>query len=272
MMRSAASLNNIGVKTLSVKTIVFLITLPVALGIFLLVSRTARADASARASCVIMPADLDAVTAAEAQGLLAELAARKALLAKTITCAKADVQTLEDDLTSVSSTSDDAKTLQSQLLGRLGDAMNYYDIELVKVNGAGVAGTQAVAKEVLAWRASHYDPLAGQVANFILWSKNQDLWSAAESRLQGIGNLISLLTQAAPNNDLQSDFANAQVLVQTASDENQAARDSLLRSLPPDQSLSIIQRSLQSLSGAYQKFFDISTIAQTLLPTEKTGQ
>ncbi len=268
MTRSVASLNNIGVKTLSVKTIVFLITLPVALGIFLHVARTANADAS----CVIAPADLDAVTAAEAQGLVAKLAVRKALLTKTITCAKADPQTLEDDLTSVSSTSNDAKTLQSQLLGKLGDAMNYYDIELGKVNGAGVAGTQAVAKEILAWRASNYDPLAGQVANFILWSKNQDLFSAAESRLQGIGNLVSLFTQAAPNNDLQSDFANAQALVQTARDENQAAEDAILRSSPPDQSLATIQQSLQSLSDAYQKFFDISTIVQTLLPTEKTGQ
>ncbi len=267
MTRSVASPNNIGVKTLSVKTIAFLITLPVALGIFLLVSRTARADAS----CVITPADLDAVTAAEAQGLVAELTARKALLTKTITCAKADVQTLEDDLNGLS-TSDNAKTLQSQLSGKLGDAMNYYDLELEKVNGSGVAGTQAIAKEMLAWRASNYDPLAGQVANFILWSENQDLFSAAESRLQGIGNLVSLFTQAAPNNDLQSDFANAQALIQTASDENRAAEDALLRSLPPDQSLATIQQSLQSLSDAYQKFFDISTIVQALLPTEKTGQ
>lgn len=254
-------------KTFSIKTTAFFVTLPIALGVFLLASETARADAS----CTITPSALDAITAAGSQGLVAELTARKALLTKTITCAKDDAQTLQDDLNSLH-VNDNAKTLQSQLSGKLGDAMNYYDIELGKVNDAGIAGTQAIAKEVLAWRASHYDLLAGQVANFILWSKNQDLFSAAENRLRGVENLVAFLEQAAPNNDLASDLASAQALVQTASDENQAAENALLRSLPPDQSLAAIQQSLQSLSAAYQKFFDISTIVQMLLPTTKTGQ
>ena len=241
---------------------VLIATLPLATGIFL-IGAVARADES----CTITSSDLDAVTAAGTQGLMAELAARRALLTKTIACAKADARTLQDNLNGLS-INDDEKTLRSQLSGKLDDAMNYYDLELGKVSGAGLAGTRAIAQEVLDWRNANYDPLAAQVANFILWSENQNLFQTAENRLNRIRNIVAFVEQAAPQNDLQADFASAEALVQSASDENERAKTALLQSLPPDQSLALIQQSLQALSDAYQKFFDASTIIQTLLPTK----
>jgi hypothetical protein len=80
-------------------------------------------------------------------------------------------------------------------------------------------------------------------------------------------NIVALIERAAPNRDLENDLANAQTFVAAANNENQAAKSALLQSLSPDQSLAHIQQSLQSLSDAYQKFFDIATIAETLLPT-----
>ena len=156
--------------------------------------------------------------------------------------------------------------LQTRFVGKLDDAINYYDIELAKVNDAGIAGTHGIAKEVLDWRASNYDPLAAQVANFTLWVKNQDLVNTAGNRLHAVENTVSFLEQTAPSNDLENALANAQTLMSTANNENQAAKDALLQMLPPDQSLALITQSLQSLSDAYQKFFDISTTAQTMVP------
>ncbi len=218
-------------------------------------------------NCTITPADLDAITAAASDGLLAELSVRKALLVRTITCAKTDTTLLQNNLNSIK-TADTAKTIQSQLSGKLDDAINYYNLELGRVNGAGIAGTQSVAHDVLAWRSGTYNPLAAQVSNFIVWTNNQPLFDTAANRLSSVESVVGFIEQAAPQNDLQSDFANAQSLVETANNENRGVADAFLRSLPPDQTLGLIQQSLASLSDVYQKFFDISAIVQTLLPTK----
>jgi hypothetical protein len=225
-------------------------------------TRTAHADEN----CAITPADLDAVTSAHAASLTAELTARKALLARTLSCAKADAQTLRDTLTNLT-VSDDEKNLQSQLADKLNDALNYYDLEIARIDGSGIAGTKAIARETFTWRAANYDPLAGQVANFTFWVENQNLFSVANERLSQMRNIVSFIVQVAPNSDLQTAFANAETFVRNANDENVAAKNALLRSLPPTQSLIPIQQSLQSLSDAYKKFFEVSTIVQTLLPS-----
>ena len=243
--------------------IAFFLLLPPLAGIFLGPVNTARAAEN----CIFASSDLDAVTAAAAQGLMAELFARKALLARTITCAKAETQSLQDNLNGLS-VNDDEKAIRSQLSDRLNDAMNYYNLELEKVGGAGITGTQIIAKEVFAWRGNNYAPLAAQVANFTLWVKNQNLFETALARLRSIESIVSFLERAAPDNDLQSDLASAQALVQTARDENGAVKNAFLQSLPPGETLTLIQQSLKSLSDAYQKFFDISTIVQALLPTK----
>ena len=219
-------------------------------------------------SCNLTPGDIQAVTAAQAQGFNAELAARKDLLKKIISCAKTDTQTLKNKLTSIA-VSDDAKIIQSQLASKLDDAMNYYDLELVKADGAGIAGTKGIAKEVFDSRSANYDPLAGQVANFILWEQNQNLFTIAATRAHQMRGAVSFLQQAAPNNDLQSAIASAETLVITATKENESAKIALLQSLPPDASLSLILQSLTDLSAAYKKFTDLGATIQTLLPTDK---
>jgi hypothetical protein len=253
------------VKRPPIAILAFVVTLPLfATGLSVHGPAVARAD---DASCTIQPSELDAITETEANGdFIAELNARKALLTKTLTCAKSDAQTLEDQLNALQ-LDDGATTLRSQFVNKLGDAENYYDLELVKVDSAGIAGTKAIARETFAWRVSNYDMLAGQAANFMLWSENQALFSVATTRLGQTRNVVNFITQTAPNSDIQNAFANAETLIKTANDENQAAKSTLLQFLPPNQSLAAIKLSLQSLSDAYKKFSDVSTIAQTLLST-----
>ncbi len=230
------------------------------------------ADApQAAGSCTILPADLAAITAAQAQGVTAELAARKALLTRVITCANIDAQTLETQLHGTS-VADGATALQSQLEGKLADATNYYTLELTKLNDAGIAGTKAIAGEVLSWRSGNYDPLAAQIANFILWSDNQNLFATAGARLIQMENIVSFIVSAGPNNQLQSDLAAAQVSIEDAKNENEAAKNALVQLLPASQSLAFIQQSLRSLSDSYQKFSDIGTVAQTLLSAQSVEQ
>lgn len=211
---------------------------------------------------------MDTIAAAQAEGLAAELAARKALLSRTISCARAEAVALRVilDKTPVESGN---KILQAQLSGRLEDAQNYYDIELEKVKEVGLAGTQSIAREVLAWRQSNYDITALQVDNFLLWEKNQPLFQVAQDRITQMRNIVMLLEQAGQHNDLESAFSSAETWVQAAMDQNSAAKAVLVRLLSPNESLAAIKQSLQSLSEAYKQFFNVSNIVQDLLATKK---
>lgn len=227
---------------------------------------TAHAQDAATPDCTITPTDTATITLAASQGLAQELAARKALLSRVITCASSDAHALQAVLQDTT-VDPSAQGLQSQLVSNLGGAINYYHTELAKVNDAGIAETRVIASEVLSWRAANYDPLEGQVNNFILWAGNQSLFTTANARLSQTGSVVSFLQEAGPQTQLADEYASAQALINNANDENSAAKNALLQGLPADQSLSIISQSLQSLSDAYQKFSDISTIVQTLLPT-----
>jgi hypothetical protein len=194
----------------------------------------------------------------------AELAVRKQLLAATITCAKSDAETLKTSLTAITP-SQNFVTLQSQLAGQLDEAMAYYDLELQKSNTAGLSGTQAVAKDLLSWRESNYAPLAENVSNFILWSQNQAVFTVAASRLGQVKSLVGSVP-FSENAELQSDLQESIVSLQSAQDENTKAGQAFSQSLPPDQTLALIQQSLGDLAATYQHFFDISSLVQTLLP------
>jgi len=193
-----------------------------------------------------------------------ELVARKDLLKKTITCAKMDAaqdqKNLGDTLVDQS-----FQGLENQWSDRLSGAISYYDLQLQKVDGAGISGTESIARDVLDWRENNYAPLSENILNFITWSDNQAIFTTAVSRLAQVNNLVSS-PLFSENSDLQNDYEQAAVSLKAAQDQNNQAKSALSQSLPPDQSLLLIKQSLDSLSAAYQHFFDISSLVQSLLP------
>jgi hypothetical protein len=194
-----------------------------------------------------------------------ELAARKVLLIKTISCAEQNAQSLQSQLNSIHPAGAGAQMIQAQLSESLDATLKYYNSELGNADGAGISGTEQVARDVLSWRESNYAPLIGEVNNFALWNQNQALFTTAVSRMNQINQLASFLT-AANNTDLSNAITVAQIDFKTASDANIAAQKGLSQSLPPDQSLALIQASLKALARTYQDFFNVSSIVQNLLP------
>lgn len=218
-------------------------------------------NADAGVTCVVMQANLDEISSS--QTLAQELSLRKALLKRVLTCAKNDAQSLQANLNALQI--DDAKDLQGRLSDKLNDAINYYDIELAKVGSLGIAGTQVIARESLAWRTSNYVPLAGQIANVILWSKNQNLFAAAKARLDQTARVVAFFESGAQNAALENALAAAESAYNAAADANADARSALVQFIPPDQSLDLVKHSLDLLSTTYQKFLDLSTVIQSLL-------
>lgn len=193
-----------------------------------------------------------------------ELVARKNLLSKTIRCAKADAVGIKTDLES-ETVDPGLENLKNQWSDRLSSAISYYDLQLQRVQDAGISGTESIAKEVLAWRGNNYAPLAENVLNFVTWSGNQTLFTTARSRLTQINNLVTspLFSETL---DVQNDYEEAAVSLKTAEDQNTSAKNAFAQSLSPDETLLFIKQSLDSLSSTYQHFFDISNLIQSLLP------
>jgi len=226
-------------------------------------------------NCALTPADFASLTAIQknpdltpTQELNQELTLRRQLLAQTITCATQDAQALQATLAAVSSTAANAPSIQSQLSGKINNAINFYTIESAKVGTAGVSATEAIAKEMLAWRATNYTPLEGDVNNFALWSANQALFATAQTRLTQTVQVVSFIENAAAGNgDLDTALSTAQSSLATAQSENAAAGTAIGQAQLPDQTLGFIQQSLQSLANTYQKFSDLNGLIQKLLPT-----
>jgi hypothetical protein len=235
---------------------------------------TSSAPAVSADDCSITPGDIAQITAVQndptltpSQEVVAELAVRKSLIVQTITCAQNDLQTLQSALGAVSVSKDaDAATIQNQLESNLSGAGNFYALELSKVNDAGIAGTKAIASEILSWRQSTYAPLVGDVNNFVLWAGDQGLFSTAATRMTETQQAVAFLESASPNADLQTAFNAAYASFGTAKSDNGAAEAAFQQSLAPDQTLTLIKQSLGALQDTYQQFFTVSTIIQTLLP------
>ena len=206
-------------------------------------------------------------TLTPAQELSQELALRKQLLGATLACATQEAKNLQMTLNAVATT-DRGTTMQSQLSGKLDDALNFYGIESAKLDGSGINGTQSIAKEMVAWREANFVPLEGDINNFILWSENQGLFTTAENRLTQTKRILSFIENIAPTNgNLDADLQAAQSSLNDAEDENAAAATAIAQIQPPDETLALIQQSLQSLADSYQKFSTLNKLIQVLLPT-----
>jgi hypothetical protein len=230
-----------------------------------------RVSTAHAADCGVTAMDLKQITAIQndptlndSEEMQQELAVRKQLVSKTIVCAQQEVQVLQKNLQAATVQSD-AQPLQAQLLGRLGEAASFYNSELVKLNGVGIAGSEAVAQEMLAWRQSTFIPLGKNVNNFILWSQNQNLFKTAATRMAQTQQAVVFLENTKPNADLQTAFNKAQSSYNDAMSENDAARTALNQNLSPDQSLALIKQSLASLSATYQNFSAVSALIKSSL-------
>jgi hypothetical protein len=224
-------------------------------------------------TCTITAADINQITAIQndstltySEELSQELSLRKKLVGQTIGCAQQEVLTLQADL-QTTSTDPNVLALQSQFLGSLNDASNFYNIEQTKLNGAGIAGTETVAKEVLAWRQNTFMPLGENINNYLLWAQNQGLFDTAEERMDQTQRAVTFLESATPNADLQTALDQAMASFTDAQNQNAAAKAALSQGLSPDQSLALIKQSLDSLSSTYQDFFTVSTLIKGILPS-----
>ncbi len=224
-------------------------------------------------TCGISKSDIAAIAAIQADPSLSaseevvkELALRKQLITAVISCAQGEVATLRTSVKGAPDAGSAGEAIRSSLNGRLDDAANFYTLELGKLDNAGIAGTKAIAAEVLSWRQGTFAPLVGQTNDYVLWAGNQSLFSTAATRMAETQQAVSFLENASANSSLSNAFNAAYASFETAQADNAAAQSALQQSLPPDETLGLIKKSLDALQSTYKQFFTLSTIIQALLP------
>lgn len=229
------------------------------------------AGRAASAEACDLSQGMAALAAAENQpaggySLLAELNARKSLLAQTIACAKSETTALEDQLAPTVLADSSLQGLKDRFAGDLGELISYYDAQSARVPDMGIQGIKNLAQEILDWRSAYALPRETVAANFILWNQNQPLFAAAESRTQELAKAAASLSIVSQGSDMQQNLEDAQSHLKDALAANQSAEASFSSATAATDSGAYLSSSLNSLAAAYASLLKLNDTLAAILP------
>lgn len=191
------------------------------------------------------------------EGIRQELRIRKELLTQVITCSKNETEDLRLKLAAQAEGNPEVQTLKTLLLGRIDDALRFYDQQLGKVDNLGLQGSKDTARALGTWRRSSWTPLAGNGLNLLIWAKNEELVRAAKARLGLIGQTVRTL-KLLEQEEIRTLYESAERNVSESKKFHEVARN-FIRDLGAAENSSIaIKNTLESLARAYENFFDLS--------------
>ncbi|OGZ52739.1 MAG: hypothetical protein A3B25_00900 [Candidatus Ryanbacteria bacterium RIFCSPLOWO2_01_FULL_48_26] len=192
------------------------------------------------------------------QKLQKELAARKELISIVVGCAIEEAATLKARIDTSDNT--ETKDTRAKISNLLGNAAEYYKLQLEKVPDLGIEGSRYFSKDLLVWRQGNYAPIAKTASNFIVWSENQNLFRTAKNRLDQISGAVTIL-KVIENESVQKKWVEINELFKNALTENQNAKEGLQNFDPPEKTLASIKLSLESLSSTYKM---LSTLVEEI--------
>lgn len=187
----------------------------------------------------------------------AELTIRKSILTNILGCALGEIRGLKDTLDTVPSDDPDIADLARRFQGRLDDANAYYDLQRSRVGDLGIWGSKDMAQTIADRRDSYLNPLTQEIAQFVIWAKNQNLFRVAENRLSQIQTTTKFL-KLIDNQETSDRVGKAQESFAKAKELNDAAKQALKRMDISDDSLTLIKNSLEALAETYKNFFEVS--------------
>jgi hypothetical protein len=233
---------------------------------------TVKTLAAAEQTCVLSKEKFDELKSIQnnpafdyAQEIKAELDLRKNLLRETVGCAVKDAENIKSSLDSAAVSDADTKKLKDELSGKLGDAINYYELQRLKIDDLGLQGSRDFSRSLKDWRDGNYTTVAELASNLIIWSRNQDIIKTTQNRINQINQTVYVL-KLVDNEEIQNLWEEASANFKKALDFNGQAGESLRRFDSPDKSLEEIKSSLDALADTYKKFFELSDVISKMLP------
>ncbi len=193
-----------------------------------------------------------------------ELRIRRGLLTSVLNCASSEIKTLQGNL---KDTTPDAglQKIQGRFSSQLESATRYYNEQKPKIDLLNIIETKILARSILEWREINYAPVAQKIESFVTWKKNHELVIAAKERFTQIIRTIENL-KLGNYEDIKKFLKDAQSNLDQAAQYNELAKQVFINLELRDDSLRLVRASLQELSTAYERFFDISQAVNKVFP------
>jgi hypothetical protein len=186
-----------------------------------------------------------------------ELEARKNTLRIAVDCAITEAKDSESAVKSIPASTEEIERVRKQFSLELENVIRYYENKKSQINDLGIAGTKDVARDIKNRRGGNLIPIAENVKNLSIWSKNQDLITAAQNRLNQISQTVNTL-KLNDKEGVQGFVDQANENIKNTKIANQEAKKAFESYLGPELILSPIKSSLDYLSKTYTSFLDIS--------------
>ncbi len=200
-------------------------------------------------------------------GVIAELKIRQEALGAVLDCGLKDVADLKSQLDqeAISDSDSKAQVIKNQYLDQLRQANDFYVQEKSRVSGLGILGTKQLSAEILNWKQNTYDIQSEKIVDFILWLRNQKFIGVVQGRVDAFGRYLKTWN-LTDNPEIQTSFGDAQKNLQSAQDLNVQIRDDFYgQNFNLPDLTQAIKSSLESISAAYQDFFDLQKEIQKIL-------
>lgn len=197
---------------------------------------------------------------------LNELAARKNLINQAIDCSASETLSLQSDIKSVDSSYAGLQDIQTRIISKLNDALNYYQAQKNLVGDLGIEGSKSFSADLKSWRESNYVPIAELGDNFVVFAKNQYILQTATNRLNQITITVKTL-QLDGDQKISDDLNQAAKSISMATGDNNQILNAFRTMAWPNSIPDLIDSSLAHMKDAYQNFFDISKEAQSIIST-----
>ncbi len=218
----------------------------------------------AETSCNLTPEQFDQLKNLESSSapdnqekIREELSLRKSLLKTVVDCAVNETENLKESFSTVKVSDEETKSLQNQFLPWFSDMLNYYDLQKGLIDDLGLRGSKEFAKNFQTWRAGNFKPTAILVANFILWSQNQELMQIAQNRLDQMKRGVEIFNLGL-NEEVRNGLADSEEEFKNAKSLNDEVKEKIRSYDSSDGTLDLIRSSLEALSSTYKKLFDLA--------------
>jgi hypothetical protein len=189
---------------------------------------------------------------------------RRELLRKVIDCGAEEIRELQTTLRALP---EDKGTdrLRSQLLEGLNEALPYYELQRKKIDDLTIRESRDLARILREWREAHYAPIVERIVNFVLWTKNQDLFRTAQKRFDHISQTVNNL-KLTQTEEIRMRFEKAEGSLSEASELNRKVKRALEQPDPHNDALTLLKNSLETLSATYQDFLNLGEAVKKILP------
>jgi len=202
----------------------------------------------------------------EQEKIRAELAIRKAMLARVVVCARGEVKIVSDDLHALRVQNDVSfETFRAQLLRNLELIDTQYASYERRIKDLGIWGSKEMARAIREDRAKSFARAKEAVTTFILWHNQRDLIAAADARLAYVTETV----RAFSIENEEAVVAHFEIISATllrAKQEHRFLEKAFREQYAPEEGLLNVKIALGAMEEAYQEFSALSETVKTLVP------